>query len=80
MTPHTDSPHTTNYSGHNFFCVTLRHELWKPALRALMESDMKAVSDGRKTKPQVLQAALEGMKGLFVSVSVQFTILCPFCW
>lgn len=43
-----------------------------------MESDMKAVSDGRKTRPQVLQAALEGMKSLFISVSAQLIILCPF--
>lgn len=41
-----------------------------------MESDMKAVSDGRKTKPQVLGTALEGMKTLFISVRLQRPILC----
>lgn len=50
---------------------SMGHELWKPDLRALMESDMKAVSDGRKTKPQVLEAALEGMKSLFISARTQ---------
>jgi hypothetical protein len=33
-----------------------------------MESDMKAVSDGRKTKAQVLEAALHGMKECFNDV------------
>jgi DNA topoisomerase IA len=70
-----------SYSGNNFLRVIRRHELWKPDLRALMESDMKAVSDGRKTRPQVLQVALEGMKSLFISVSMQLIILCPsLCW
>lgn len=57
-------------------CVVLRHELWKPTLRALMESDMKAVSDGRKSKPQVLGTALEGMKSLFISVRLPCPLLC----
>jgi DNA topoisomerase IA len=50
------------------FNLLCRHELWKPDLRALMESDMKAVSDGRKTKAQVLEAALHGMKECFNDV------------
>lgn len=54
---------------------TMGHELWKPDLRALMESDMKAVSDGRKTKPQVLGTALEGMKSLFISARTQKEML-----
>ncbi|CAK9208461.1 unnamed protein product [Sphagnum troendelagicum] len=50
---------------------TMGHELWKPDLRALMESDMKAVSDGRKTKAQVLEAALHGMKECFNDARAQ---------
>lgn len=50
---------------------TMGKDLWKPDLRALMESDMKAVSDGRKTKAQVLDAAIQGMKSCFVDTRTQ---------
>ncbi|KAK6150821.1 hypothetical protein DH2020_015753 [Rehmannia glutinosa] len=42
------------------------YELWKPYLRAMMESDMKAVSMGTKRKAEVLEACLQQMKACFV--------------
>ncbi|KAL1536325.1 DNA topoisomerase 3-alpha [Salvia divinorum] len=42
------------------------HELWKPRLRAEMESDMTAVSEGRKRKDEVLQTCLQRMKACFL--------------
>ncbi|KAL0332592.1 UNVERIFIED_CONTAM: DNA topoisomerase 3-alpha [Sesamum calycinum] len=42
------------------------YELWKPYLRAAMESDMKAVSMGTKRKAEVLEACLQQMKACFV--------------
>lgn len=44
------------------------HELWKPRLRAEMESDMTAVSEGRKRKDEVLQTCLQRMKACFLDV------------
>lgn len=45
------------------------YELWKPYLRAMMESDMKAVSMGTKSKTEVLETCLQQMKACFVDVS-----------
>ncbi|CAI9777537.1 unnamed protein product [Fraxinus pennsylvanica] len=42
------------------------YELWKPYLRAMMESDMKAVSMGTKSKTEVLETCLQQMKACFV--------------
>uniref|UniRef100_A0A7N0U0N6 DNA topoisomerase n=1 Tax=Kalanchoe fedtschenkoi TaxID=63787 RepID=A0A7N0U0N6_KALFE len=42
------------------------YELWKPYLRAAMESDMKAVSVGTKRKNEALTACLEQMKACFL--------------
>lgn len=42
------------------------HELWKPRLRAEMESDMVAVSQGRKRKDEVLESCLQRMKACFL--------------
>ncbi|KAG8383914.1 hypothetical protein BUALT_Bualt04G0063600 [Buddleja alternifolia] len=42
------------------------YELWKPYLRAMMESDMKAVSMGTKRKAEVLETCLQQMKACFV--------------
>ncbi|PSS30207.1 DNA topoisomerase [Actinidia chinensis var. chinensis] len=42
------------------------YELWKPYLRAMMESDMKSVSTGTKRKAEVLASCLEQMKACFV--------------
>ncbi|KAH7860070.1 hypothetical protein Vadar_008835 [Vaccinium darrowii] len=41
------------------------YELWKPYLRAMMESDMKLVSMGAKRKAEVLETCLEQMKACF---------------
>lgn len=46
-----------------------RYELWKPHLRSMMESDMKAVSVGTKRKAEVLEACLQQMKACFIDVS-----------
>ncbi|KAL4183811.1 hypothetical protein AMTRI_Chr11g156980 [Amborella trichopoda] len=43
-------------------------DLWKPNLRSAMESDMKAVSEGRKTKSEVLASCLQQMKDCFLDV------------
>ncbi|EPS73635.1 hypothetical protein M569_01118, partial [Genlisea aurea] len=42
------------------------YELWKPHLRAMMESDMKSVSMGTKRKGEVLEACLQQMKACFL--------------
>ncbi|XP_059656323.1 DNA topoisomerase 3-alpha [Cornus florida] len=42
------------------------YELWKPYLRALMESDMKSVSTGAKRKADVLATCLQQMKACFL--------------
>ncbi|XP_073018547.1 DNA topoisomerase 3-alpha isoform X1 [Primulina eburnea] len=42
------------------------YELWKPNLRSMMESDMKAVSMGTKRKAEVLETCLQQMKACFV--------------
>ncbi|KAG5528708.1 hypothetical protein RHGRI_029395 [Rhododendron griersonianum] len=44
------------------------YELWKPYLRAMMESDMKLVSTGAKRKAEVLETCLEQMKACFLDV------------
>ncbi|XP_051141098.1 DNA topoisomerase 3-alpha isoform X2 [Andrographis paniculata] len=46
------------------------YELWKPNLRAMMESDMKAVSMGTKRKAEVLDTCLQQMKACFVDARV----------
>lgn len=48
--------------------IGISHELWKPRLRAEMESDMTAVSEGRKRKDEVLQTCLQRMKACFLDV------------
>ncbi|CAI9102586.1 OLC1v1000877C1 [Oldenlandia corymbosa var. corymbosa] len=42
------------------------YELWKPYLRARMESDMKDVSIGNKRRAEVLDACLQQMKACFI--------------
>ncbi|XP_004289288.1 PREDICTED: DNA topoisomerase 3-alpha isoform X2 [Fragaria vesca subsp. vesca] len=42
------------------------YKLWKPYLRAVMERDMKAVSEGNKSKAEVLETCLQQMKGCFL--------------
>ncbi|KZV52643.1 DNA topoisomerase 3-alpha-like [Dorcoceras hygrometricum] len=42
------------------------YELWKPNLRSMMESDMKAVSMGTKRKAEVLETCLQQMKACFL--------------
>ncbi|XP_040371096.1 DNA topoisomerase 3-alpha isoform X3 [Rosa chinensis] len=42
------------------------YKLWKPYLRAVMERDMKAVSEGNKSKAEVLETCLQQMKACFV--------------
>lgn len=51
-----------------YFC---RYKLWKPYLRAVMERDMKAVSEGTKSKAEVLLTSLQQMKACFLDVSLQ---------
>ncbi|KAI3451633.1 hypothetical protein Pfo_008298 [Paulownia fortunei] len=46
------------------------YELWKPYLRAMMESDMKAVSMGTKRKAEVLETCLQQMKACFVDAKL----------
>ncbi|GBG58673.1 hypothetical protein CBR_g74 [Chara braunii] len=41
------------------------YELWKPYLRAMMERDMKCVSDGTKSKQDILRTCLAEMKTVF---------------
>lgn len=47
-----------------------RYKLWKPYLRAVMERDMKAVSEGAKSKAEVLETCLQQMKACFLDVSL----------
>ncbi|KAJ7962641.1 DNA topoisomerase [Quillaja saponaria] len=42
------------------------YKLWKPYLRAVMERDMKAVSEGAKSKAEVLASSLQQMKACFL--------------
>ncbi|KAB1210515.1 DNA topoisomerase 3-alpha [Morella rubra] len=42
------------------------YKLWKPYLRAVMERDMKAVSEGTKNKAEVLAMSLEQMRSCFL--------------
>ncbi|KAL5554891.1 hypothetical protein UlMin_037127 [Ulmus minor] len=46
------------------------YKLWKPYLRAVMERDMKAVSEGAKSKAEVLETCLQQMKACFVDARV----------
>lgn len=50
------------------------HELWKPRLRAEMESDMTAVSEGRKRKDEVLETCLQRMKACFLDVMCYYDL------
>ncbi|MCH88617.1 DNA topoisomerase 3-alpha-like, partial [Trifolium medium] len=45
------------------------YKLWKPYLRAVMERDMKSVSEGTKSKAEVLDTSLQQMKACFLDVS-----------
>lgn len=47
------------------------YELWKPHLRALMERDMRSVSDGAKSKAQVLGDTLRQTKACFLDAREQ---------
>ncbi|KAE9604181.1 putative DNA topoisomerase transcription factor interactor and regulator CCHC(Zn) family [Lupinus albus] len=42
------------------------YKLWKPDLRAVMERDMKSVSEGVKSKDEVLATSLQQMKACFL--------------
>ncbi|XP_010025764.2 DNA topoisomerase 3-alpha isoform X2 [Eucalyptus grandis] len=42
------------------------YKLWKPNLRSMMEFDMRAVSEGAKTKAEVLETCLQQMKACFL--------------
>ncbi|KAE7997552.1 hypothetical protein FH972_002178 [Carpinus fangiana] len=42
------------------------YQLWKPYLRAVMERDMKAVSEGTMRKAEVLTTSLQQMKACFL--------------
>ncbi|CAJ2641484.1 unnamed protein product [Trifolium pratense] len=42
------------------------YKLWKPYLRAVMERDMKSVSEGTKSKAEVLDTSLQQMKACFL--------------
>ncbi|KAL5060226.1 hypothetical protein RYX36_031830 [Vicia faba] len=41
------------------------YKLWKPYLRAVMERDMKLVSEGNKSKGEVLHTSLQQMRACF---------------
>ncbi|KAJ7519084.1 hypothetical protein O6H91_20G022100 [Diphasiastrum complanatum] len=47
------------------------YELWKPYLRAMMEKDMKAVSEGSKSKAQILHTSLQQMRHCFLDAKMQ---------
>lgn len=42
------------------------YKLWKPYLRAVMERDMKSVSEGNKSKAEVLETSLQQMNACFL--------------
>lgn len=42
------------------------YKLWKPNLRSMMEFDMKAVSEGSKSKAEVLHTCLQQMRACFI--------------
>ncbi|MED6216586.1 DNA topoisomerase 3-alpha [Stylosanthes scabra] len=46
------------------------YKLWKPYLRAAMERDMKSVSEGTKSKSEVLATCLQQMKACFLDARV----------
>ncbi|CAN1231064.1 DNA topoisomerase 3-alpha [Linum grandiflorum] len=46
------------------------YELWKPNLRSMMESDMKEVSVGHKSKADVLASCLQQMKACFLDAKL----------
>ncbi|KAF4360659.1 hypothetical protein F8388_011294 [Cannabis sativa] len=48
------------------------YQLWKPYLRAVMERDMKAVSEGAKSKDEVLETCLHQMKSCFLDLYDQY--------
>eukprot|EP00271_Cylindrocystis_brebissonii_P001575 TRINITY_DN11845_c0_g3_i2.p1 TRINITY_DN11845_c0_g3~~TRINITY_DN11845_c0_g3_i2.p1 ORF type:complete len:600 (-),score=87.47 TRINITY_DN11845_c0_g3_i2:707-2506(-) len=50
---------------------SMGYELWKPHLRALMERDMRCVSDGTKSKEQVLADTLRQTKACFLDARQQ---------
>lgn len=58
--------------------VLCSYELWKPYLRAMMESDMKAVGIGTKRKTEVLETCLQQMKACFIDVCLylQYPSFC----
>lgn len=41
-------------------------DLYKPYLRAQMESDMKAIADGKKSKQEIYRECLKEMRKIFV--------------
>lgn len=41
-------------------------DLYKPYLRAQMESDMKAIADGEKSKQEIYRECLKEMRKIFV--------------
>lgn len=41
-------------------------DLHKPFLRAQMESDMKAIADGKKSKQEIYSECLKEMRKIFV--------------
>ncbi|KAH9717269.1 DNA topoisomerase 3-alpha [Citrus sinensis] len=47
------------------------YELWKPNLRSMMESDMKEVSVGNKSKADVLANCLQQMKACFLDARLK---------
>ncbi|PIM98077.1 DNA topoisomerase [Handroanthus impetiginosus] len=51
------------------------YELWKPYLRAMMESDMRAVSMGTKRKAEVLETCLQQMKACFLDARIKKEML-----
>lgn len=55
-----------------FIMRKFRYELWKPNLRSMMESDMKEVSVGNKSKADVLANCLQQMKACFLDVRLEF--------
>ncbi|PKI79440.1 hypothetical protein CRG98_000187 [Punica granatum] len=46
------------------------YKLWKPNLRSMMEFDMRAVSEGSKSKAEVLETCLQQMKACFLDAKL----------
>ncbi|BBM97047.1 DNA topoisomerase III [Marchantia polymorpha subsp. ruderalis] len=55
---------------------SMGYELWKPYLRAMMENDMKAVSEGTKSKDVVLASCLQQMQDCFLDARQKKEKLC----